>query len=331
MQGQTPAGPSATYTEHLKHEDFSATHEASKGKERLSFILVADGHGGSQTASYLQRSLLCRVEELAADGSAKALHDACVTAFAEAHEAVKLIDISDTTQPWYRYKAHDPQIAGARNLSGATLTVVIFNHMRRELTCANVGDSQAALVHESGFKELTVSHRLADNIQEQARLEESGVKLGRALDSEGWPGGPLRAWPGGLAVTRGIGDADCEGIVSCVPSVVTFAAPEGGGVVVAASDGVWDSLRITEAVKLVQSSKVHACRALGSLAAALERLAARLWIFGRTAWLVLHPQCASWHLRLPRAAAADWPPIDPSRLSSSALQKTYAPASWPRR
>ena len=113
-------------------------------------------------------------------------------------------------------------------------------------------------VHEDGHEELSTSHRLAENSDEQARLRAKNVDLGRALDADGWPGGPLRAWPGGLAVTRGIGDADCAPIVSCEPACATVGAPASGGLLVACSDGVWDTLSIGEAAKhLAASTRIH--------------------------------------------------------------------------
>ena len=51
------------------------------------------------------------------------------------------------------------------------------------------------------------NHRLEDNKAEQKRLTE----LGRELSSsavEGRPVGPLRVWPGGLAMSRTLGDAE---------------------------------------------------------------------------------------------------------------------------
>ena len=61
----------------------------------------------------------------------------------------------------------------------------------------------------------------------------------------GEPGGPLRAWPGGLAVCRTIGDADCAAACSAVPALRTFTldlSQSLGAALVLASDGVWDSL-----------------------------------------------------------------------------------------
>ena len=57
-------------------------------------------------------------------------------------------------------------------------------------------------------------------------------------------GGPLRCWPGGLAVCRAIGDADCGAAICAVPAVhtVTCDTTASGGALIICSDGVWDAL-----------------------------------------------------------------------------------------
>ena len=77
-----------------------------------------------------------------------------------------------------------------------------MNVHRSELSAWNVGDSLALLVHNGGYEVLSESHRLADNLDEQTRVVALGAKLGRALDHDNQPGGPIRSWPGGLAGAR---------------------------------------------------------------------------------------------------------------------------------
>ena len=54
----------------------------------------------------------------------------------------------------------------------------------------------------------------------------------------------MRAWPGGLAIARSIGDVDCGDFVSPQPDVRTVPAPASGFVILG-SDGVWDALSLT--------------------------------------------------------------------------------------
>ena len=96
------------------------------------------------------------------------------------------------------------------------------------------------------------SHRLEENPEEQARITALGARLGRARNSRGTEAGPMRAWPGGLAVTRGVGDADCGSIVTPEPSYSRCHAPPSGGAIVACTDGVWDKLSTEEVTHVPQ-------------------------------------------------------------------------------
>ena len=189
------------------------------GGERVTFCLVADGHGGREAAAYCCDNVINSIAEAAADGSSAALNEAAETAFFSAHLAVRLLP---------------------RCTAGCTLSVCALNMARRELSIWNVGDSLGLLVHAGGYMQLGDSHRLEYSEAEQQRCLSLGARLGRALNDEGQPEGGLRAYPGGLAVTRGIGDADCGDIVCPTPAYSTHPLPPDGGAVVLCSDGVWD-------------------------------------------------------------------------------------------
>ena len=220
----------------LKGEDCFATRHDVIGGDSVSFILVADGHGGDHVSTYISSRVLQQICASAADGSAAALNVACNAVFKKVHEEVCSSKF-DT---------------GERK-AGSTLTVICVNATRGEVSCWNVGDSMALLVENEGYIELGVSHRLEENQQEQARVVAQGAMLGRAIDPSGQPGGPMRAFPGGLAVTRGIGDADCAAFVWPEPSFVTRKVPPMGGALVACSDGVWDHLSAQEAAAVLIS------------------------------------------------------------------------------
>lgn len=74
--------------------------------------------------------------------------------------------------------------------------------------------------------ELTKSHRIATSRVEKERLESEGVRLAALSKDLSGPApenedglGPIRAWPGGLAVSRSIGDADVSPQVVCFPHI----------------------------------------------------------------------------------------------------------------
>lgn len=218
----------------LKHEDRSASLEAIVGDEPFLLLLCADGHGGAEAAELCHSAVLSYVVEFAAaDPSAESLREACMRAFARIQADV--LSVSRT--------------------AGATLTVVAINQARAELTVAHVGDSSALLVEATGETLLTAEHRLEDSAEERERARAAGAKLGRAKTLDGESGGPLRAFPGGLAVCRTIGDGDCPA-ASAMPYVSTapFDAAVGGAVLIA-SDGVWDALPHAKAARAVRHAR----------------------------------------------------------------------------
>ncbi|XP_052736845.1 probable protein phosphatase 2C 12 isoform X3 [Vigna angularis] len=85
-------------------------------------------------------------------------------------------------------------------------------------------------------------HRLDTNEEERVRITSSGGEVGRLNTGGGAEVGPLRCWPGGLCLSRSIGDMDVGEFIVPVPHVKQVKLSTGGGRLVICSDGVWDSL-----------------------------------------------------------------------------------------
>jgi Protein phosphatase 2C len=68
------------------------------------------------------------------------------------------------------------------------------------------------------FPQVSGNHRLDDNQVEIARVVAAGSAVGPSA-VEGKPVGPLRVWPGGLAMSRSIGDAAAGAAVVSDPEV----------------------------------------------------------------------------------------------------------------
>ena len=215
-----PGTLSGASSKELKGEDTFAFVDRQVGPDRVTFGLLADGHGGREAAAHCEKYTIERIAQGAADGSAAELNKSAIAAFQQLFDEVRSIPKCN---------------------AGSTLTVVALNMSRRELSTWNVGDSLGLLVHAGGYMPLGESHRLDDSADEQQRCLAMGAQLGRALNEEGMPKGGLRAYPGGLAVTRGIGDADCGDIVSPLPAYSVRELPKDGGAVIICSDGVWDN------------------------------------------------------------------------------------------
>ncbi|KAF8727660.1 hypothetical protein HU200_018890 [Digitaria exilis] len=61
--------------------------------------------------------------------------------------------------------------------------------------------------------------------------------------------GPLRCWPGGLCLSRSIGDIDVGEFIVPVPYVKQVKLSNAGGRLIIASDGIWDALSSEGAAK----------------------------------------------------------------------------------
>ena len=86
----------------------------------------------------------------------------------------------------------------------------------------------SAMLFEANIVKVTIDN----NADERDRITALGGEIAQAADLAGNPGGPLRAWPGGVAVARTIGDSDCstkEGVllVSHIPAFWTVDMPRG--------------------------------------------------------------------------------------------------------
>ena len=113
-----------------------------------------------------------------------------------------------------------------------------------------------------------------------------------------WPrvcraGGPLRCYPGGLAVCRAIGDADVGAAISAVPAVqtVTCDITASGSALIICSDGVWDSLTHDQVAKCtVQcASAAEAAKRVVDKASRAHQRGLRDDITAAVAWLGTPP------------------------------------------
>ncbi|KAJ6414065.1 hypothetical protein OIU84_006808 [Salix udensis] len=137
--------------------------------------------------------------------------------------------------------------------SGTTVTFVIIDGWT--VTVASVGDSRCILDSQGGVVSLlTVDHRLEENVEERERVTASGGEVGRLNVFGGNEVGPLRCWPGGLCLSRSIGDTDVGEYIVPIPHVKQVKLSNFGGRLIIASDGIWDALSSDMAAK--------ACRGL---------------------------------------------------------------------
>jgi len=194
-----------------------------------SLLAVFDGHGGRAAAEACVKQLPSALSQalaahLAAEGGegpqsqlslARALPAALVDAF----------------------RATDEYVCASCSSSGCTATVAVV--LGRLVTVAAVGDSLACLDTLNAVHKLSAEHRVASHAGERARILAAGGSVAPASDE-----GTLRVWPGGLAVSRAMGDATAKPAGVCaLPEVSQCLIPAGTGArLVLASDGLWDSV-----------------------------------------------------------------------------------------
>lgn len=96
---------------------------------------------------------------------------------------------------------------------------------------------------------MQVAHRVNDNEAEKLRLQRAGAHvaaLASDLKGPAPPGslghGPLRVWPGGVCVSRSIGDHDVGPEILATPHIRQILVPLRGCRLIIASDGVWDAI-----------------------------------------------------------------------------------------
>ncbi|QDZ22589.1 serine/threonine protein phosphatase 2C [Chloropicon primus] len=144
--------------------------------------------------------------------------------------------------------------------SGTTATVAFVSAW--ELVCASVGDSCAYFHTGKQLLQVSGNHRIEEDKEtgkvvvtdEIKRVRGCGGSVARA-EIEGKAVGPLRIWPGGLAMTRTLGDKAASEVSSSTPEVRHLSLPQTGGRLIMASDGLWDAVTPKQAFSLVKSTQ----------------------------------------------------------------------------
>ncbi|KAL7085198.1 hypothetical protein ACP275_14G267300 [Erythranthe tilingii] len=210
------------------------------GVTTFSVFALLDGHNGSAAAIYSKENLLNNVlnaipPDLNSDEWVSALPRALVAGFVKTDK-----DFQERAQT-----------------SGTTATFVIIEGW--VLTVASVGDSRAILESaEGGIYYLSADHRLECSEEERERITASGGEVGRLNTGAGTEIGPLRCWPGGLCLSRSIGDMDVGEFIVPVPHVKQVKLSSTGGRLIISSDGVWDAISAETAFECCRGMPVDA-------------------------------------------------------------------------
>ncbi|KAL0380795.1 UNVERIFIED_CONTAM: putative protein phosphatase 2C 15 [Sesamum angustifolium] len=168
----------------------------------FSVFGIFDGHNGSAAAIFSRDHLLNYVLDAIPRGLGR---DEWLHALPRALVAALLkLTRSFRAKAWKNFWNY----GNLCNCGGWTVTV------------ASVGDSRCILdAQGGGLSVLTVDHRLEENAEERERVTASGGEVGRLSIFGGTEVGPLRCWPGGLCLSRSIGDMDVGEFIVPIPYV----------------------------------------------------------------------------------------------------------------
>jgi len=192
------------------------------------FAGIYDGHGGSFAAEYASKRLhQIFSEKLLADSSPS---EAFIASYETTSEELK-------------------------NQDSGTTAVNFFIRDKKIFT-ANAGDAKALVIGNTGFRQLTVDHRV-ENLEERKRVEEMGGHIRYPYVYRGYQG---------LMPTRTIGDHYFKPVgVIATPSVSEYKIADGDLVLLAACDGLFDvmtneavaefALRFSQPDSLVEALK----------------------------------------------------------------------------
>eukprot|EP01025_Chloroclados_australasicus_P005025 TRINITY_DN11411_c0_g1_i7.p2 TRINITY_DN11411_c0_g1~~TRINITY_DN11411_c0_g1_i7.p2 ORF type:complete len:965 (-),score=168.61 TRINITY_DN11411_c0_g1_i7:3538-6432(-) len=125
--------------------------------------------------------------------------------------------------------------------SGTTATLLVM--VGWQVVVASVGDSYCYMDTGKSIKLISSNHRVEDNQQEREAVLARGGKIAKEAMDDGSPVGPLRVWPGGLQMSRSLGDKRSESVISPVPDIKLTTIPVHGARFVLASDGLWDAFK----------------------------------------------------------------------------------------
>lgn len=151
--------------------------------------------------------------------------------------------------------------------SGTTATIMVVTRIPRIksdgwalVTVANVGDSHAYAEVSNSVVRLSADHRLDNNAEECERVTQAGGEVARCSGrDDSKADDPLRLWPGGLMMSRTIGDPDAKHSLA-IPEIsnmlVRMLEPDEETStpirIIIASDGLWDAVTPKQTFSIVR-------------------------------------------------------------------------------
>lgn len=201
-----------------------------------SLYCVFDGHNGVHAAKLAGDSVLALIEARLPLGCPPPPDHPLFEQFREGIQLAMAEAIVEMNRLFAQRGIH----------AGCTATIAL--QVGWLVTVAGLGDSRAVL--DTGVETINLSadHRVATHKAERRRVEAMGAIVAPLAMWGTGPAddyasgiGPLRIWPGGLSISRAIGDFDVGDAVLPFPHVMQVMVPPTGGRLLVGSDGVWDA------------------------------------------------------------------------------------------
>jgi len=235
----------------LTHPELNHLANIQADGQARSFYAVFDGHGGDVSAEYCRQHVhnnLINSQEFQEGRLADAMRAALV-------------------------KTEDDFCAACRriNLLTSSGTTAITAYVQADvLVVANVGDSRAVLCRSGRALDASIDHKPGRK-EERTRIEALGGRVGITEEDAFratprpcaclWAcvsaGRPLRVFPGGLSVSRTIGDISMKyppgsALVSSEPELFETRLTAADEFMILACDGTWDVMSSAQAVDYVR-------------------------------------------------------------------------------
>ena len=289
-------------------EEDAGDFDPARSGDFLSCFAVFDGHVNATASSHCERAVLDELLRCGADAPDAPLESACVSAFERVERSYASAGSCFPSVFACIPAARGGSSGGKAREGGTTASVVCVQRRRPgaggeprvDVVAANAGDSGSLLVHFKApivgqpsrslrlsadlrrsidedaatapdmpdFRRLTRDHN-PDDPFEARRLVDAGARLGR-MRQGGEEVGPMRTFPGGLAVSRAIGDLNAPAVI-CKPECTRVPVPPAGGRLVLASDGLWNALGDGEAATIAHEAESAAAAAAALVRAVMQR------------------------------------------------------------
>ncbi len=216
------------------HSCTSCGHVTSQ----YSLFCVFDGHNGKHAARHSADKVLAVLEKHLPRGNPPPPNHADYDEWRQLIQRALVITLVELNSTFAARGIH----------AGCTSTIIIVTDWL--VTSVNLGDSHAYLDTGSQLIRLTSDHRVAVNKADRKRVELSGAVVAPVSMSGCGPAdaynnglGPLRVWPGGLSISRAIGDFDVGPSIIPYGYVTQVMVCGRGGRLLIGSDGVWDAFQ----------------------------------------------------------------------------------------